>query len=186
MSIKDDTFEMLDNTPEKSKKSLLLLVLLVLIISVAIPLYVQKHNTPKVTSVADSNEPVQTAAPTSAQTSAVENSPIKAVVIFDQASAVINPDQMAKLQTYFQSIKDKAGTLQLDGYTDNLGLEEEGFTLSQRRSEAVAAYLKSLGLGSKITINLASYGEKNPVGDNSTEQGRQQNRRVELMFTPAP
>lgn len=185
MSIKDDTFEMLDNAPAKSKKSILLLVLMILMITGAIPFYLQQQSLIRVSPVVQANEPQPPETPAAAPQPAVHN-PIKAVVNFDQVSAVITPAQMAKLQTFYQSIKDMTGTLQIDGYTDNLGSEKEGAALSTQRSEAVAAYLKSLGLSSKITINLSSHGEKNPVADNSTEPGRQQNRRVELTFTPVP
>ncbi|MEA4925196.1 MAG: OmpA family protein [Syntrophomonadaceae bacterium] len=184
MSIKDDTFEMLDNAPVKSKKSILLLVLMILIITGAIPFYLQQQSLTRVSPVVQANEQ-QPETPAAAPQPVVHN-PIKAVVTFDQVSAVIKPEQIAKLQTFYQSIKDMTGTLQIDGYTDNLGSVKEGAALSTQRSEAVAAYLKSLGLSSKITINLSSYGEKNPVADNSTDPGRQQNRRVELTFTPAP
>jgi Outer membrane protein and related peptidoglycan-associated (lipo)proteins len=186
MSIKDDTFEMPDNTPEKSKKSILLLVLLILIVSSAIPFYLQKHAASKSIPVAQINEPVQTESQVAAQPSAVKTPTIKAVVSFDEASAVINPDQMTKLQTFFQAIKDSSGTLQIDGYTDNVGLAAEGLALSRQRTEAVDTYLKTLGSPSNIMVNASWHGEQNPAGDNSTEQGRQQNRRVELIFTPAP
>jgi len=188
MSKKDDTFEMLDDGPETSKKSIiLLLVILVLLVMGGIPTYLQKQASNRETSVASISQPTEKEAPAPTQLPVVQPSaPIAAIVSFEQASATIKPDQMAKLQAFYKSIKDLAGTVQIDGYTDNMGLAEDGLKLSKQRAEAVATYLKSMGSSDKLKFEVASFGENNPVGDNTTELGRQQNRRVELKFIPAP
>lgn len=187
MSKKDDTFEMLDDTPETSKKSIILLFILLLLMIGGIPTYVHKQSANQIKTVAPVSEPIEKEAPAAIPPAAAQSSiPISSVVHFDEASAIIKPDQLAKLQVFYQQIKDSTGTIQINGYTDNLGSSQDGLKLSQQRAEAVAASLESLGTGDKIKFIVASFGENNPVGDNLTVLGRQQNRRVELKFIPAP
>jgi OOP family OmpA-OmpF porin len=53
--------------------------------------------------------------------------------------------------------------------------------LSLRRSQSVADYLKTKGVANKLTAK--GYGETRPIADNSTEAGKSQNRRVELIWS---
>jgi len=187
MSKKDDTFEMLDDIPKNSKKSIILLFILVIAIMGGISTYLQRQSIDHEASTATVSEPIAKETPAPIQRASTQvAAPISAIVNFDEASANINPDQMQKLQAFYQSIKDLAGTIQINGYTDNMGLAQAGLVLSKQRAEAVAAYLNSLGSGAKITFVVDGFGENEPVGDNSTAIGRQQNRRVELKFIPAP
>ncbi len=69
------------------------------------------------------------------------------------------------------------------GYTDNQGSEAYNQALSEQRANSVAAYLK----GKKINparFEILGFGERNPVADNGTASGRNQNRRVELTLIP--
>lgn len=67
----------------------------------------------------------------------------------------------------------------IDGYTDNTGKVEMNKVLSQKRADAVKTYLTSKGInGDRLTAT--GYGIENPIADNSTTQGRAQNRRVEF------
>lgn len=68
------------------------------------------------------------------------------------------------------------------GYTDSVGSDAYNLGLSQRRAHAVLQYLASKGI---LTDRLAAvgHGEADPIGDNATEQGRAQNRRVVLRRT---
>lgn len=71
--------------------------------------------------------------------------------------------------------------LAIEGHTDSDG--EDGFNqdLSQRRAAAVRTYLASrLGIDG-ARLESAGFGEARPVGDNKTAEGKQQNRRVELV-----
>jgi outer membrane protein OmpA-like peptidoglycan-associated protein len=69
----------------------------------------------------------------------------------------------------------------VEGDTDNTGSDDYNLRLSERRAQSVADYQKSLGVaGSRIsTVGL---GESNPVASNDTEDGRRQNRRVEVAI----
>lgn len=182
MSKKDDTFEMLDDVPEAPKKTIVVLVMVLLLITGGLSFFLLKQPAKQEMSVSTTVEPT----PEIVLPAATQPSPtLSAVVYFDEASATINPDQMETLRAFYQQIKDSAGTLQLDGYTDNYGSEQEDFVLSKNRAEAVAEVLKSMDGVSKIVFEVESFGRTNPIGDNNTAQGRQQNRRVELKFSPS-
>ena len=72
--------------------------------------------------------------------------------------------------------------LSIEGYTDNVGGETVNQTLSENRAGAVRAYLISQGLDPK-TMTTTGYGMSRPVADNSTADGRQKNRRVEIVIS---
>jgi outer membrane protein OmpA-like peptidoglycan-associated protein len=72
--------------------------------------------------------------------------------------------------------------VQVEGYTDNVGTQEYNQTLSQQRGDAVRDYLVSQGV-SAGNISSIGYGMSNPIADNSTNAGRAQNRRVQLVVS---
>ena len=74
-------------------------------------------------------------------------------------------------------------TLTVAGHTDSTGSEEYNQTLSQKRADSVKNALVQRGVAAQ-RINAVGYGESQPVGDNETEFGRQQNRRVEVRINP--
>lgn len=79
----------------------------------------------------------------------------------------------------------------VNGYTDSTGTPNYNLQLSQERAEAVRSFLVAQGV-SPSSITAMGYGESNPITSNNTAEGRQQNRRVELVVsgaaigTPAP
>jgi len=67
-----------------------------------------------------------------------------------------------------------------DGYTDSIGSDSYNLGLSERRAESVRDFLVSRGIdGSRIYTR--GFGESNPIASNDTEDGRAQNRRVEII-----
>ena len=72
--------------------------------------------------------------------------------------------------------------LAIDGHTDNVGSEESNQTLSDNRAASVKAYIVSKGID-ESRITSAGHGELEPIADNKTAAGRQQNRRVELTLS---
>ena len=72
--------------------------------------------------------------------------------------------------------------LAVEGYTDSVGSDTFNLTLSQNRADTVRAYLVNQGLDPN-TITATGYGKSNPVASNDTADGRQQNRRVEIIIS---
>lgn len=70
-------------------------------------------------------------------------------------------------------------TITIAGHTDSVGSDSYNMGLSRDRAYSVANYLTARGVASS-RVNVVAYGESRPVADNSTDYGRQQNRRVEL------
>src|SRR5690606_34278430 len=77
---------------------------------------------------------------------------------------------------------DPAMKIAIDGHTDNVGSDATNQRLSERRANAVKAYLVKKGV-SEDRITATGYGETKPIADNKTAAGRQQNRRVELTLS---
>jgi OOP family OmpA-OmpF porin len=69
--------------------------------------------------------------------------------------------------------------VRLSAHTDSVGSEPYNDALSQRRADSVRAYLVSRGIDAS-RIEARGFGESSPIADNSTDEGRAQNRRVEL------
>jgi OOP family OmpA-OmpF porin len=70
-------------------------------------------------------------------------------------------------------------TVTIVGYTDSSGPEEVNQRISEERAESIAAYLESQGID-RSRMSVSGMGEANPIADNSTKEGRAQNRRVEI------
>ena len=73
--------------------------------------------------------------------------------------------------------------IEIAGHTDNTGSDVYNQSLSERRAGSVASYLRSQKVVPERIIAVG-LGESHPVADNSTDQGRQANRRVELTLVP--
>ena len=69
------------------------------------------------------------------------------------------------------------------GYTDSTGSDAYNQKLSEQRAQSVAAYLKSRKV-EPARFEVVGFGERNPVADNATAEGRSLNRRVELTLIP--
>jgi Outer membrane protein and related peptidoglycan-associated (lipo)proteins len=70
----------------------------------------------------------------------------------------------------------------VEGYTDNTGTDALNLSLSEKRAKAVYDYLLGTGL-TTYRISYKGFGKANPIADNSTEDGRKKNRRVNLNIT---
>ena len=92
----------------------------------------------------------------------------------------IKPEGKAKLDDLIGKIKDiNLEVIIAVGHTDSVGSDKYNQKLSVRRSEAVKAYLVSKGI-EKNRVYTEGKGEKQPVADNKTAEGRAKNRRVEI------
>lgn len=86
-------------------------------------------------------------------------------------------ENIAELSEILQKYEDT--NIMFSGYTDNTGSEEYNQKLSEDRAKAVAEYAAFTGVDAE-RMTIIGYGESDPVADNSTAAGRQQNRRVEI------
>ncbi|MES2979807.1 MAG: OmpA family protein [Pseudomonadota bacterium] len=99
---------------------------------------------------------------------------------FDFDKSVLKPEGRAKLDDLVGKIKDiSLEVIIAVGHTDSVGSDAYNQKLSVRRSEAVKAYLVSKGI-EKNRVYTEGKGEKQPVADNKTAEGRAKNRRVEI------
>ena len=99
---------------------------------------------------------------------------------FDFDKSVLKPEGKAKLDDLVGKIKDiNLEVIIAVGHTDAVGSDSYNQKLSVRRSEAVKAYLVTKGV-EKNRVYTEGKGEKQPVADNKTSEGRAKNRRVEI------
>lgn len=76
-------------------------------------------------------------------------------------------------------------TIEIIGHTDSTGPYQHNMNLSQRRAQSVANYLSNQGV-SGMRMSVRGMGPDQPIADNNSAQGRQQNRRVEINLLPMP
>ena len=99
---------------------------------------------------------------------------------FDFDKSVLKPEGKAKLDDLVGKIKDiNLEVIIAVGHTDSVGSDSYNQKLSVARSESVKAYLVSKGI-EKNRVYTEGKGEKQPVADNKTSEGRAKNRRVEI------
>ena len=105
-------------------------------------------------------------------------------VTFAVDSTTISPAMRNTLDGVAQNLVDRPQSLiDVMGHTDSTGSDQYNLDLSRRRAESVANYLVGRGV-SRARIETIGYGEQYPIADNSSPDGRAQNRRVELRITP--
>jgi outer membrane protein OmpA-like peptidoglycan-associated protein len=101
-------------------------------------------------------------------------------VLFDHDRAELKPEAMRALDAFHAGrLKGFTGTIEIIGFTDSTGTSAHNLQLSQRRAEAVAAYLRSKGVDLR-RMSTKGLGDASPVSTNATSEGRQANRRVEI------
>lgn len=99
---------------------------------------------------------------------------------FDFDKSVLKPEAKAKLDDLVSKISGiNLEVIIAVGHTDSVGTDAYNQKLSVARSEAVKAYLVSKGL-EKNRVYTEGKGEKQPIADNKTKEGRAKNRRVEI------
>jgi len=103
-------------------------------------------------------------------------------LLFKSGSDVVDPkgkEALKSLALVLNTTKDIS--VMIEGHTDSVGSESSNLELSQRRADAVRAFL--LQNGAKASqITTRGYGKTSPVASNDTAAGRQQNRRVEIII----
>jgi outer membrane protein OmpA-like peptidoglycan-associated protein/tetratricopeptide (TPR) repeat protein len=101
-------------------------------------------------------------------------------VFFDTGSADLLPTSVAELQQLKQLLVDQPGLrIQINGHTDNVGSPDDNQLLSEKRAQAVYNYLIQSGIAAE-RLQYKGFGERRPIADNGTSEGRQLNRRTEF------
>ena len=99
---------------------------------------------------------------------------------FDFDKAVLKPEGKAKLDDLAEKVKGlNLEVIIAVGHTDSVGGDEYNQKLSVKRADAVKAYLNGKGIDAS-KVYTEGKGEKQPVADNKTKEGRAKNRRVEI------
>lgn len=104
-------------------------------------------------------------------------------VNFKYDSAELTVEAMGILDSVAESLiaYPQKSDIEVHGHTSSEGTVSHNLKLSKRRSQSVANYLKQRGVANRLYAK--GYGESQPIADNSTEEGKHQNRRVELIWT---
>jgi len=106
-------------------------------------------------------------------------------VLFDTGQATLKPGAMQALNRLSTFLSQNANTkVLIEGHTDSVGSDDYNIGLSERRARTVATELESRGVP-QSQIQTAGRGKAYPVASNGTPEGRQQNRRVEVVFSDA-
>jgi outer membrane protein OmpA-like peptidoglycan-associated protein len=104
-------------------------------------------------------------------------------ILFDVGKATLTQDlktNLAKIAGILTIYKD--ANVQVEGHTDNVGGEEYNQKLSEKRASNVMEFLVSPGGIAATRLTSVGYGFTKPIADNATKEGRQKNRRVDLVI----
>jgi outer membrane protein OmpA-like peptidoglycan-associated protein len=101
-------------------------------------------------------------------------------IFFQTNQYELKPESLAELNEVVQLLKENPTLrIQINGHTDNSGTSAENKVLSQNRAEAVTLYLVANGIA-QPRLSFKGFGDTSPVADNTSPEGRAQNRRTEL------
>lgn len=104
-------------------------------------------------------------------------------ILFATNSSTLNAASKNSLNQFANVLKNNSDCdIAIFGHTDNTGSDAINNPLSVKRAKAVETYLKGQGVSSAQIKTVDGQGSTNPVADNSTAAGRQQNRRVEVYM----
>ncbi len=104
-------------------------------------------------------------------------------IYFDMAGSVLTPESETMLKDIANKIRAEPNLMiDVNGYTDNIGSASANVTLSKKRADQVKAYLVDNLKVATGRIHTAGLGAQNPIASNETEEGRQENRRVEIVI----
>jgi outer membrane protein OmpA-like peptidoglycan-associated protein len=101
-------------------------------------------------------------------------------ILFDVDKATLKDEAKTNIDKLAVILKKYPDTnVLIEGHTDATGTEEHNLELSRERAQSVSNYLAQLGVD-PARFTATGYGESQPIASNDTQEGRQQNRRVEL------
>ncbi|GAB3506061.1 OmpA family protein [Emticicia fontis] len=103
-------------------------------------------------------------------------------IFFEYAKATLRPDSYPELDRIVDTMKENPNlAIEIQGHTDNVGSNESNLKLSEDRAEAVRKYIVSKKIQA-ARVTSVGLGETKPIATNDTEEGRAQNRRVQLVI----
>ena len=104
-------------------------------------------------------------------------------ILFDHGKYVLKNNTKTALSKFASVLKSEPDLLiDIQGHTDSTGSDKVNDPLSLNRANAVATYLVSCGVPQTQFQNVSGFGSHQPIADNSTAEGRAQNRRVEVYM----
>lgn len=103
-------------------------------------------------------------------------------ILFDVGKSELKSAAMGNIQNLANSLKENPETnVTIIGHTDDTGSDAVNYRLSERRAEAVKAFTMNQGIMAN-RLSIQGKGEAEPIADNTTEDGRAKNRRVEIVI----
>ena len=103
-------------------------------------------------------------------------------VFFETGKAVLSPDSKVELQKAVELLRtNRTMVIEVGGHTDNVGNPDLNMKLSHNRALAVREFLVNAGIKAD-RVSAKGYGQTNPVASNDTPEGRQTNRRTEIII----
>ena len=104
-------------------------------------------------------------------------------IVFKSNSAEIGPESEEILTKAYNTLEqNREIEVEIQGHTDNSGKHSSNIKLSQRRADAVKAYLTGKGIAAS-RITTKGFGPDKPIASNKTAEGKQKNRRIEFLRT---
>ena len=101
-------------------------------------------------------------------------------IFFDVNKFELKPESQVELDNVVLLMKDNPTLrIQINGHTDNAGKPSDNITLSNNRAKSVVDYITAKGIDAR-RLSYQGFGDKQPLADNKTEEGRAKNRRTEL------
>ncbi|MBQ8839031.1 MAG: OmpA family protein, partial [Bacteroidales bacterium] len=102
-------------------------------------------------------------------------------ITFDVGKATIKPESMGEINRIVQLMNENPSLrFSVEGHTDSTGNATSNQTLSEQRSQAIVDKLVELGIA-KDRLTAVGKGQNSPIADNTTDEGRAKNRRVEFV-----
>lgn len=106
-------------------------------------------------------------------------------VLFRSNDSQLLPAALVRLDQVAEALVARGQHVSVEGYTDSRGSQSTNLNLSQRRAESVRSYLVTRGFPTE-KIEARGMGPDRPIADNSSAEGRANNRRVEIVIAKAP
>jgi outer membrane protein OmpA-like peptidoglycan-associated protein len=110
-----------------------------------------------------------------------KNGSIALYINFETGKSVIKPDSRQIIDQIAEMLKQNPGLkISIEGHTDNVGSEKSNLSLSESRARSVMEAVLAKGID-KARLSTKGWGQTKPIAENTTEDGRAKNRRVEIV-----